>query len=148
VPAEDHVRLNLELRRTKPEQRVHCQALVSRPVVARCAERLGADEQALLVPPERDFVRADRDEDERRNRRARQDDVLHVQPPCDLGAVAVVTIDQLNDARDILECVHARVVDRIEEPRAALRHERVRRALHELVLDPFLYSFHDSTQWS
>jgi hypothetical protein len=59
-----------------------------------------------------------------------------------------VAIEQLDHAGDVLEGVDARIVDGVDQPGASVGGERVRAALHELLLDPFLYAIHDATQRS
>ena len=74
--------------------------------------------------------------------------MLHSEALGDLLAVAVVPVEQLQHAGDVLELRDARVVDGVDEPGASLRDECVRRALEELVLNPLDYSVQDSTQRS
>jgi hypothetical protein len=74
--------------------------------------------------------------------------MLHAQAPRDRSAVAVVTVEQLEDSRDVVELVDARVVDRVDQPRATFDDKRMRSTLEELVLDPLDYSFQEATQWS
>jgi hypothetical protein len=148
VPAEDHLRPDVEPWRPEPHERVDSELLLSRPVVARCAECIGAREHTPLVPPKRDFVLADPDEHERRDPLVWQHDAPDSEPLGDRFAVTIVAVEQLQHSGDVLKLVDARIVDGVNEPRAGLRDECVRRALEELVFDPLLYSVHESTQRS
>lgn len=81
---------------------MHRQSLVAGSVVPRTAEHIGADEHAAIGPPKRDFVprlsAPDGDEGERAQRTLRDDVVPDTEPSCKGGAVAVVTVEQLEDA--------------------------------------------------
>ena len=140
--------MNLQPWRSKPKQGVHAEPLVAGTEVLSGAERVGAHEYAAVRPPERDLVPVDLDEDERVDGIAGDHVMLHAQPPRDRGAVAVVAIEQLGHSRDMLELVHARAVDGIDQPRATFDDQRVRRTLEELVLDPLDYSVQEATQRS
>jgi hypothetical protein len=115
---------------------VHGEPLGAGTVIPRRPKRVRAHEHALVGPPEGDFVPADRDEDEGRKGCTRQDGVPHAQPAGDLSAVAVMAIEQLDHTDDVLQLADVRALDRIDEPRAVVGQERVRRALEKLVLDP------------
>ncbi len=82
---------------------MHRQSLVAGSVVPRSAEHIGADEHAAIWPPKRDFVPRlsafDGDEGERAQRTLRDNVVPDTEPSRKGGAVAVVTVEQLEDAR-------------------------------------------------
>ena len=109
------------------------------------AERVGADEDPALRPPERDLLppaaAEHRQEPERRLRQRQRDDVeRHAEPRGQRGAVAVVPVDQLDHAGRLAEradaLLDAVAVDRIGQPDAAVDGERVRRAAHRSRLGP------------
>ena len=56
----------------------------------------------------------------------------YAEAPCKGGAVAVVTVEQLNHAGHVGEPVNARAVDWIDEPRATVLDERVRAPLQSM----------------
>jgi len=123
---------------------MHRQPLIAGPVIRRSAEHIGADEHAAVGPPERDLVpRAavpDGDAGERAQRPLRNNVVPDTEPSSEGGAVTVVPVEQLEDARGgsrranpLLETVS---VDGIDHPDPAVLDERVRATLHELVDDP------------
>lgn len=101
VPAQDAFgrdSFQLFARRTETHERVQRDALVARPVVARRPERVRADEDASLGPPERDLLPPPRvaqgEELERRaGDRLRHDVVWHAETRGKLGAVALVPIE-------------------------------------------------------
>ena len=120
-------------------------ALVARPEERDRAERIGADEDAALRPPERDLLppaaAQHGQEPERRARERLRDDVhRNAEPLGESGAVAVVPVDQLDHAGRLAEradaLLDALAVDRIDQPDAAVDGERVRRALHRRALHP------------
>jgi hypothetical protein len=80
------------------------------------------------------------DELERRDRFPRKTVVLDAQPLRELGAVAVVTVEQLEHAGRLTgranSLLDACAVHGIHQPYAAVDDQRVRAALHELVDDP------------
>jgi hypothetical protein len=123
---------------------MHCQPLVAGPVVRRGAEHRGADEHPAAGPPDRDHVPGaadlDGDEGERAQRPLRNDVVPDTEAGGEGGAVAVVTVEQLQDTRGcacgadpVLDTV---AVDGIDCPDAAVLDEGVRATLHELFDDP------------
>jgi hypothetical protein len=123
---------------------MHCQPLIARPVIRRSAGHIGADEEAAIGPPERDFVpRAavpDGDAGEWAYRPLWNDVVPDTEASCEGSAIAVVPVEQLQDARrcagsadSVLDTVP---VDGIDRPDAAVLDEGVRATLHELVDDP------------
>jgi hypothetical protein len=120
------------------------QSLVARSVIPRSAEHIGADKHAAIGPPERDLVPrlavSDRDASERAQRALRNNMVPDTEPSGEGGAVAVVPVEQLEDARGrarradpLLDTVS---VDGIDHPDATVLDEGVRATLHELVDDP------------
>ena len=123
---------------------MHGQPLVAGPVVRRSAEHVGADEHAVVGPPERDLVPGvavpDGDAGERAHRPLRNDVVPNTEPGGESGAVAIVPVEQLQDARRCTCSADALLdtvpVDGIDRPDAAVVDERVRATLHELVDDP------------
>jgi len=121
-----------------------CQPLISRAEVRCRAEHIGADEHAAVRPPKRDLIPGmallDSDAGERAQRTVRDDVMPDTEPSREGGAVAVVAVKQLHDAR---RCARGTdtffdtvPVDRIDYPDAAVLDECVRAALHELVGDP------------
>ena len=123
---------------------MHCQPLIAGPVIRRSAEHVGADEHAAVGPPERDLVPGlvvpDRDAGERADRALRNDVAPDTEPSGEGRAVAVVPVEQLEDA-----CGRARradplldtlSVDGIDRPDASVLDEGMRTALHELLDDP------------
>ena len=120
------------------------ESILRSAVVASSPKDIRGDEQASLGPPEGSFLPPrlvlDGDEFERRDRLPRNDVELDAQPPCQLGDVTVVTVEQLEHAgrltRRANTLLDARAVHRINEPDAAVDNQRVRAALHELVHDP------------
>ena len=123
---------------------MHRQPLIAGPVIPRSAEQIGADEHAAIGPPERDLVPRpavpDGDAGERAQRPLRNNVVPDTEASGESGAVAVVPVEQLEDARGcpgradpLLDTVS---VDGIDHPDAAVLDEGVRATLHELVDDP------------
>ena len=123
---------------------MHPEPLVPSPEVRRSAEHVGADEHSSVGPPERDlhpgaFV-LDDDRSERAERPLRNDVMSDTEPGSERGAVAVVPVEQLEDAGrracgadPLLDSIP---VDGIDHPDPAVLDESVRAALHELVDDP------------
>jgi hypothetical protein len=147
VPAQDPFRRDLpELpsRRTQAQQWVHSQPLLPRVVIARGAERVSGYEDALLGPPQGNFLPeaavADGDELERPDRLAGDDIVRHPEACRQLRAGAVVTVEQLDHSRGNADradpILHTVPVDRIDQPDVPACDERMRAALEELVDDP------------
>ena len=72
--------------------------------------------------------------------RVGRDDVRHAEPRSERGAVAIVTVEQLDDACGLAEIERAvdRVgpVERVHEPDLPVRDERVRGPRRRLVGDP------------
>src|ERR671919_865195 len=128
-------------RRSRPKQRVHGEALAGPEVVAGRAERVGAGEDALLGPPERGFpppAPVDHAQDlERRAGDAAEGEAveLHAEPLGEARAVALVAIEQLDDACGLAEradpLLDALPVDRVDEPHASVRAQGVRGLLQE-----------------
>jgi hypothetical protein len=140
MAAEDDVRLNVQARRPQPQQRVHAEPLSTGAKVARGSQRIRTDEHAPVPPPERHFLpptaQTHRQELERPESLPRDDVVGNAETVRDLRAVALVTIQQLNDAGRC-SCVGEQlVVDRIDQPDVAAEDERVGAALQELSGDP------------
>jgi hypothetical protein len=123
---------------------MHRQSLVPRSVIPRSAEHIRADEHAAIWPPKRDFVPRlggpDGDEGKRAQRALGDNVVPDTEPSRKGGAVTVVTVEQLEDARGcarranpLLDTVS---VDGIDRPDAVVLDKGVRATLHELVDDP------------
>ena len=123
---------------------MHCQPLNAGPVVRRGAEHVAADKHAAARPPERDLVPGaavlDGDEGERAQRPLRNNVVPDTESGGEGGAVAVVPVEQLQDARGCARRADPLLdpfpVDGIDYPDATVFHEGVRATLHELVDDP------------
>ena len=121
-----------------PESLVAGEEVVHRP------ERIAADEDTSLGPPEGDFLppapQPDRNELERRHARGGYEVMRHAETPRQLGAVSVVAVEQLQDPGRLAggpDPVLHTVADKwIDRPDAAGGDEHVRTARHELVHDP------------
>ena len=121
-----------------PERLVACEEVVHRP------ERIAADEDTSLGPPEGDFLppapHPDRNELERRQARGGYDVVRHAETLRQLGAVSVMPVEQLQDPGRLAggpdPILHAVAEERIDRPDAAGGDEHVRTARHELIHDP------------
>jgi hypothetical protein len=123
---------------------MHCQPLIAGPVIRRSAGRIGADEDAAIGPPERDLVPGaavlEGDAGERTQRPLRKDVVPDTEPGGEGSAIAVVPVEQLQDARGCAcgadSVLYTISVNGIDRPHATVLDEGVRAALHELVGDP------------
>ena len=121
-----------------PERLVACEKIVHRP------ERIAADEDTSLGPPEGDFLppapHPDRNEFERRHARGRYDVMRHAETLRQLGAISVVPVEQLQDTGGLAggpdPILHAVADKWIDRPDAAGGNEHVRTARHELIHDP------------
>jgi hypothetical protein len=121
-----------------PEPLVACEEVVHSP------ERIGADEQTSLGPPEGDFLppapHPDRNELEWRQARGGYDMVRHAETLRQLGAVSVMPVEQLQDPGRLAggpdPTLHAVAQDWIDRPNAPGGDEHVRTARHELIHDP------------
>lgn len=121
-----------------PEPLVAGEEVVHRP------ERIAADEDTSLGPPEGDFLppapHPDRNQLERQHARGGHDVMRHAETVRQLGAVSVMTVEQLQDPGrlaggpdPVLYAVAEKWIDR---PDAAGGDEHVGTARHELVHDP------------
>ena len=118
--------------------------LVAGEEVVRRPERIAADEDTSLGPPEGDFLppapQSDRNELERRHVRRGYDVMRHAETFRQLGAVSVMAVEQLQDPGRLAggpdPIFHAVTEERIDRPDAAGGDEHVRTARHELVHDP------------
>src|SRR5580765_7350701 len=118
--------------------------LVAGEEVVGGPERIAADEDTSLGPPEGDFLppapHPDRNELERRHARGGYDVMRYLETPRQLCAVSVVSIEQLQDPGRLAggpdPVLHAVAEERIDRPDAAGGDEHVRTARHELVHDP------------
>ena len=113
--------------------------------VVRCrAQRIGADQNAAVGPPERNLVpgRAitDRDTGEWAERPLRHEMVTNTEARGEGHAVTVVSVQQLEhpggSTRRADAFLDAIAVDRVDHPDAAVLEESVRATLHELGDDP------------
>src|SRR5438445_3163733 len=117
--------------------------VVPRNEVSDPPEHVGDDEHAAFRPPQRHLLphrRFQRDDELERSDRLPGDGVQrHAEPVGDPPRVAVVPIEQLDDAGGPAclpnALLHSLRVDRIDHPHGAVRDERVRAALQELVRD-------------
>jgi len=129
----------------EPDHRMHA----DRPRAdreRRCrAHGLGHDEHGLGRPPQRRLPpRRPADDRHELERRRRQcvgiHDVLHAEPGSDRGAVAVVAVEQPQDAGGLAEHGHRRhrrrLVDRVHEPNTAVDRQCVARSRHRLTHHP------------
>jgi hypothetical protein len=122
---------------------MHSYELLAGSVVPRRSERVAAHEKSLLRPPKRDLlpttVCADLTEDERSERLARHHMVRHAEPLGERSAVAVVAVEQLDDAGRLTRGAdpihHSLPVDRIDEPDLVVHYQRMGAAFEELALD-------------
>ena len=125
---------------------MHAEPLTGCAEVGRGPERVGADEHAAFRPPERDLPPAWEVKDPAKRERRSLDagewnDVKgHAELLGESGAVAVVAVEELYDARGassrtnpIFEAVSGK---RIDEPGAAVRDQHVGRPLEETRLFP------------
>lgn len=118
--------------------------LVACAVIARSAECVAAHEHAPPRPPERNLLPTPAHPHdaklERRQLLLRNDVVRHPEPGRKGGAVAVVTVEELDHTGRLTGAanalLHSVTVERIDQPDASAFDERVRAALDELVLDP------------
>jgi hypothetical protein len=121
-----------------PEPLVAGEEVVHRP------ERIAADEDTSLGPPEGDFPPSaphpDRNELERRHARGGYDVMRHAETLRQLCAVSIMTVEQLQDPGRLAggpdPILHAVAEERIDHPDAVGDNESVRTARHELVDDP------------
>jgi hypothetical protein len=118
--------------------------LVAGEEVVHGPERIAADEDTSLGPPESDFLppapQPDRNELKRRHACGGHDVMRHAETLRQLGAVPIMAVEQLQDASrlarrpdPVLYPVAEKWIDR---PDAAGGDEHVRTARHELVHDP------------
>jgi len=123
---------------------MHTKSVVTCAKVLRRTERIRQDEHAQLRPPQRHLLpeasRSDRNELELRDARTGHDVMRNAEPRRELRAIAVVTIEQLDDARRSSgtndSIVQPVTVERVDQPDSAVGDERMRAALHEFVGDP------------
>src|SRR5919204_5531328 len=123
---------------------MHRDPVAPRTVVARPPERVRADEDATLRPPERDLVPppplAHVDELELSNLVPRDDVMRDAKADGEASAVTVVAMDELNDTCRLAGGAHPLLDplddNGIDQPDASVRDERVGAPLEELVADP------------
>ncbi len=112
---------------------MHGEQLAAAEEVGSRPERVSAGEDRRLRPPQRNFLPSspepDRQELEGADRLGRDDVVPDSQPFRDARAIAVVPVEQLDDAGRLAErtdsLLHTVGVDRVHEPHARSLHERV-----------------------
>jgi hypothetical protein len=123
---------------------MNAEPLVAGKVVVHRPERIAADEDTSLGPPEGDFLppapHPDRNELERRHARGGYDVMRHAETLRQLGAVSVMAVEELQDPGRLAggpdPLLRAVAEKRIDRPDAAGGDEHVRTARHELVDDP------------
>ena len=123
---------------------MNTERLVASEEVVHRPERIAADEDTSLGPPEGDFLPSaphpDRNELERRHARGGYDVMRHAETLRQLCAVSVMTVEQLQDPGRLAggpdPILHAVAEERIDHPDAVGDNESVRTARHELVDDP------------
>jgi len=123
---------------------VDAEALVTGKEVADRPERISADEDTTLGPPEGDLLppapHPDRNELERRHARGGHDVMRHAEILRQLRAVSVMPVEQLQNAGRLAggpdPILDAVAENRIDRPDAAGVDEHMRTARHELVDDP------------
>jgi hypothetical protein len=140
VTAEDHGGLDAQPRRPQAQERMHSEALAAGAEVVGSAERVGADEDAPLGPPEGNLLPAapvtHGQELERPDSLPRDDVMRHAEAVRQLRTIAVVSVEQLDHARRSAGTRDQLVLEWIDQPGLPVDGERVRAALHELVGDP------------
>ena len=147
VPDEQVLRAEADepSRRLQAQRGVDADRLLARAEERDRPERVGAHEDALLRPPERDLLPEPVAHDgQHRERRARQlpwrDVVRHLEPRGHCRGGTVVAVEQLEHARRLAEREHVLLdalrLDRIDEPDAAVDDERVARLRLGGILDP------------
>jgi hypothetical protein len=123
---------------------MNAEPLVAGKVVVHRPERIAADEDTSLGPPEGDFLPSaphpDRNELERRHARGGYDVMRHAETLRQLGAISVMAVEQLQDPGRLAggpdPILHAVAEERIDHPDTVGDNESVRTARHELVDDP------------
>ena len=148
VAEEDVLRLEAPESATRwgqTQERVNAERLATRAEVAEAPERVAADQDSFLREPERDLPPEpsahDRQHDERGTRHVRERRQVegNAEALRDRGAVALVTVDELDDSGRLAEgadpLVEARAVDDVRQPDASSDPQRMRRALEALSLE-------------
>lgn len=131
-------------RRQKAQERVYRHAIARRPEVGRGSERIAAHERALLPKPERDLVPA-RDPDDledvegrARNAVGRRHVMRYAEPAGELGRIAPVPVDELDDGGRLAQradaLLHVPPIDGVDHPHAPVCAESVRGTLEQLGL--------------
>ena len=125
---------------------MHAEPLAGCAEVGRGPQGVGAGEHAAFRPPERDLPPAREAEDSaKRERRPldtgeRNDVVGHAEPLGKSGAVAVVAVEELYDARGASggtnPLLDAPDSDRIDQPHGIVDEEGMGRALQKPMLNP------------
>jgi hypothetical protein len=148
VPEEDVMRLDTAQppRGKKTKQRMQRKPLAGDAQLGNRAERVSANEDPRLLPPERDLLPepALADEQELEGRALdpfpRHDVMRHAEPSGERRAVAVVPIEELDHPGRLARGTHSLLdslpVDRIQEPEAAVHDENMRAPEQELLDDP------------
>jgi hypothetical protein len=130
--------------RPQAQSGMHGETVPPGEEVVRRPECVAAEEDTPLRPPECDLVpetsALDRHELERADRVARHTMMRYAKPGGECGAVALMAIEQLEDAGRNAGGANSRVeagpVERIDQPDTVVLDESVRAALHEFVHDP------------
>jgi hypothetical protein len=123
---------------------MHGETFAAGEEVVRRPECVAAEKDSPLRPPERDLVPEesfpDRRELERADRVARHAMMRYAKPGGERWTVALMAIEQLEDAGrrpgGTNSLVEAVPVERVDQPDTAVLDERVRAALHEFLRDP------------
>jgi hypothetical protein len=147
MTAQDRGRLErteLPSRRPQAQSRMHGETFAVGEEVVRRSECVAAEKDCRLRPPERDLVPEasvlDRHELERADSVAWHTMMRYAQSGGERGAVALMAIEQLEDAGrsagGMNSLVEALPVERVDQPDTTVLDERVRAALHEFVRDP------------
>jgi hypothetical protein len=146
MTAENHGRADAgerASRRAQAQQRVHAKTLAAAAEIVGSAERVSEGEYAAARPPEGNFlpppIPADAAELERTH--ALGYDVMRdLKLGGELGAVAVVPVKELDDARRLPGRLDARLdsvsEERVDQPDLRVDDDCMRGALHELVDGP------------
>jgi hypothetical protein len=131
-------------RRAQAQQWVHAETLAAPAEIVGGAERVSEGEHAAGRPPEGDFlpppVPADAAELERTHALLGYDVMRDLKLRGQLGAVAVVPVKELDDARRLPGRLDARLdsvpEERVDQPDLRVDDDHMGGALHELVDGP------------
>ena len=119
---------------------MHAETLAAGAEVVDGSDGVRAEQDTPIGPPERHFLpataRAHRQELERPEPFPGDDMMRNAEASRERGAVAVVTVQQLNDSGRCSYASERVVVEGIDQPPLPAGHERVAAALPEFVGDP------------